>query len=66
MRSPSESSLLLLLFIFSEVNPLLLLPVLLLLLVLGEVVPMGIVACRMLEMSPTKEEAVGGVRRDVI
>ena len=50
MRS-SES---LLLFIFSEVSPLLLLlPVM----VEG-------VAYRMVEMSPTKEEAVGSVRRD--
>ena len=59
MRSSSESSLL---FIFSDVTPLLLPPV------VGEVVPVMVegVACRMVEMSPTKEEDVGDVRRDVI
>ena len=60
MRSSSES--LLLLDIFSEVTPLLLPPV------VGEVVPELVaeeVACRMFEMSPTKEEDdVGDVRRD--
>ena len=56
MRSSSELSLLL--DIFNEINPLLLPAV--------AVVAMGVVACRMVEMSPTIEEAVGGVRRDVI